>query len=260
MNDPHVVALVYRVRHDDSVDYGRAEPLTVNEPRFRLTIRDQQVRFELKRHYATEQDARLVVDPLVRDWEFDVCLSLGPGQFELEFTTSEIIDRRPTEGVAQLSMSARAGRPTASVTLRARPGSYPAPPTGIDTSHPDVQTLFQRYKGFRQRNEPLPSFAYFCYTVLVQSTPARTLKSAGDRYRISRNVLTKIKRLASTKGGDHARKAEGTDSPLSALERKFLHRAVERLIRRVAEYHALRGNVGALPLITTGNIVANKDR
>ena len=50
MNDPHVVALIYRVEHGNSVDYREAEPLTREEPAFRVDVKDNQARFELKAH------------------------------------------------------------------------------------------------------------------------------------------------------------------------------------------------------------------
>ena len=38
MNDPHVVALVYRVEHGEKVDYGNPPPLNLKTPEFRLTM------------------------------------------------------------------------------------------------------------------------------------------------------------------------------------------------------------------------------
>ena len=45
MNDPHVVALNYVIRHNDSIDYSQAEPLCRDEPGFRLTVENKKVRF-----------------------------------------------------------------------------------------------------------------------------------------------------------------------------------------------------------------------
>ena len=54
MNDPHVVALIYRVEHGNSVDYREAQPLIREEQAFRVAVKDNQVRFELKDHYGTK--------------------------------------------------------------------------------------------------------------------------------------------------------------------------------------------------------------
>ena len=45
MNDPHVVALLYRVEHDEAVDYSNAKPHVSDEPAFRLEVKDNQARF-----------------------------------------------------------------------------------------------------------------------------------------------------------------------------------------------------------------------
>ena len=258
MKDPHVVALVYRLRHDDSVDYTHAAMRAFEEDDFTVTVEDERARFELTSPCATEREARCVVEPFISDWEFDIGLkSRNPDAFRLEFKKAEVVDASPTRrGISSASWRFTTGMATVSVRTKVQSVPYPGRPTGVHSSHPDVQTLYHRYRGFRQDAEPLPSFAYFCYSVLEQSaTPDRTMKSAGERYRISRNVLTEIKRLTSTKGGGQARKAGGATCPLSSAEREFLEHAVERLIRRVAEYHGRDGSVEALECITKGNIV-----
>ena len=263
MNDPHVTALRYRVRHKESVDYGKAGPLAFEEDGFSVEVKDDRARFDLKQHYATEQEAREAVEPFIRDWEFDASLSGGPGCFRLEFDMPEIIDRRPTPGAIAVNAS------PARFHFEARPASvtayrpaYPSPPPRIDSGHPDVQTLYERYKGFRDGNEPLTSFAYFCLTVVEQSvgpmTSRKRSRSGGRRriaaasyYCIDVDVLQQIGKLSSTKGGTGARKREGVDTPLTDDERRFLQRATVRLIRRIAEHHAANGN---LPTISVKDV------
>ena len=53
MNDPHVVALIYVVEHEESVDYGTAETIKEERSTFRLTLQDGEARFELKEDYAS---------------------------------------------------------------------------------------------------------------------------------------------------------------------------------------------------------------
>ena len=84
MNDPHVVALRYRVHHHDRVDYSKAGPLSFDASDFHVDVRDQKVRFELKSHYATKEDARRTVEPFIQNWEFDSSLRRDPGCFRLE--------------------------------------------------------------------------------------------------------------------------------------------------------------------------------
>ena len=250
MNDPHVVALRFRVHHHDRVDYGRAGPLVFEALEFIVEVKDQSARFEFKQHYASEEDARRVVEPFIQNWEFDSNLRRDPDCFRLEFEGAEIIDRRPSPGVVHgMAMPAKFtfSIPAAKGTAYAR--TYPLPPSGIDSAHRSVQVLFHRYERYKAGKEPLTSFAYYCYTEIAQVKKGQT--SAASRYNVSRNLLDCISKLSSRKGGTEARKADGTEWPLTQDERRFLERAVVRLIRRVAEYH---GDARCLPKITVDDI------
>ena len=172
MNDPHVVALIYRIAHGDTIDYSQARRLEVDEPRFRLTVEERQARFELKAHHATEEQARDEIADYIRTWEFDATLKRGnPDAFRLEFEKAEVIDRNPTPGVVRLSARFEAqGTGSARITLRVP--EYPAPPTDIALD-PDAETMHQRYLRHRQGGEPLPAMAYFCLTVLELAAGGR---------------------------------------------------------------------------------------
>ena len=223
MNTPCDKALIYRVSHDEAVDYSKATPLEIDHPDFKLTVEDGKARFELKKDYPTEQDARAAVAPFIGSWEVDAGLTFGPGKFELEFDQAEGLS-------GSVSWSFSTGTPTLSVGKN----SYPRPPTGFDGSHPDVRALYQRYKGYQGGEEGLPAFAFFCLTVLVGED---TRAEAAGRYGICREVLDQIGTLSSEKGGSQARKVGGINCPLSDADRRFLEAATVRLIRRLAEYH-----------------------
>ena len=250
MNDPHVVALHFRVHHHDRVDYSKAGPLVFDTPEFRVEVKDQKARFELKQHHASEEDARRVVEPFIQNWEFESSLQRDPDCFCLEFEGAEIIDRRPTPGVVRgASMH---GKFKLSISLAkgtAFPPTYPQPPSGIDSAHQDVQVLFNRYGRYKVGKEPLPSFAYYCYREILEGSSGEA--DAAKRYNVSRKLLRHISALSSYKGGAEARKADGKGRPLTQDERRFLERAVVRLIQRVAEYH---GSTQCLPRVTIADI------
>ena len=252
MNDPHVVALIYNVRHKESVDYGEAKPLAFENDHFEVRVKAGKARFELKEHCATEQEARDVVEPFIRDWEFDAGLRRDPDCFGLDFDKAELIDRKPTPGVIVMHAApARYHVSISSAKVTVSPPKYPTPPTGIDSSHPDVQTLYERYRRFREGREDLPSFAYFCLTVLEYPfTPPRKGKRerAAASCGIDVDVLDRIGDLSSTKGGSGARKRDGIDKPLTDEERRFLERATVRLIRRLAEHHAAKGGLPTISM------------
>ena len=231
MNDPTVVALLYRVEHGASVDYREAKPLRHDEPGFRVEINDGRARFEFKRHHATEQAARQAVEEYIRAWEFTAELQQGPDSFRLRFVRSEIKDRNPPPGMGALSVSARAGTPRATFAMTVVPACYPQPPVSQLDLTPDVESMHARFMGYRRRGEPLPGMAYFCLTILKYQLG----KKAVEHYRISKNVLSTIARLSTRRGGSEARKAEGKDRDLTDQERRFLEEATRALIGRAAQ-------------------------
>ena len=163
MNDPHVAALIYQVRHHEGVNYSRAVPLELEATAFRVAVKDGEARFEMQKHHASEHDARGLVEPYIGSWEFDACIEHGPGYFKLEFSRSEIIDRSPSEPVTGFTVGAGAASwsfHTSEPRVRLSPHGYPSPPdVAYGYEHPDVRTLVQRYEGYRKGKEQLPSFA-----------------------------------------------------------------------------------------------------
>ena len=241
MNDPHVVALLYIIEHGRSVDYSKAKPVDHEEAGFRVKITNRQMRFEFKEHYATEDAARKAIEDYVRAWEFSACLANGPDSFKLKFDYAQIEDRNPTPGV--LTVNARPvrwemklGEPTVVVSR----ACYPPPPSGLKLTH-DVQTMYERYMGYLQGREPLPSMAYFCLTMIQNS-----LTTGVD---FSTNVAEKIRVISTRRGGQQARKDVGKDMPLTAQESHFLEEAIKVLIRRAAERtHAPDSNLQMITL------------
>ena len=242
MNDPHVVALLYRVEHGESFDYKEAKPFVSDKsPAFRLEVKDKRVRFELKEHYATEEEAREAIEGYIRDWEFSACLEKGPDSFRLKFQKAEIVDRNPTPGVLSIrgTLIGEPAKLSARLVLGFR--KYPSPPSGIRIDA-DVRTMFERYMNYRRKREPLPGTAYFCLTTLenmmekIKRNKESSRKAASRYFQIDEEVLRKIGRLSSTKGGPAgARKGGGVSHDLTNEERCFLEEAVKKMIRRAAE-------------------------
>ena len=237
MNDPHVVALNYRIDHGETIDYSRAKPLEREEPGFRLTVKNRKVRFELKKHYATEQQAKEAIGEYIRVWEFDATLKHGNSEsFRLVFETPEIIDRRPTPGRTSMAGRLTAEFSAGTPNLQRQPRAYPEPPSDI-ALNPDARTMHQRYLGYRSGREPLASMANFCLTVLAASTGKRngSRPAAARMYNVDKQILAKIGELSAHRGGADARKAAGVAMEFSSEERHFLDRALKAIIRRVAQ-------------------------
>lgn len=247
MNDPHVVALLYRVIHDKSVDYSQAEPLVHEGSAFILNVKDNQACFKLKIHYGTEQDARDAIEAYIRDWQSHACLESGPDFFRLEFERAEIIDRNPIPGKKNLSATSKFGGLKSSASLSKFARKYPSLPSAVNFNDPDVNTIYQRYMSYRQGNEPLGTMTYFCLNLIEETMrqqgtftrhqpkmrPLR--KKAASEYNIEESVLDKIGELSSTKGGQNARKAAGIGKDYTEQERAFLEQAIMKIIRRAAQ-------------------------
>ena len=242
MNDPHVVALWYRIEHGDSVDYGEAQPLDRAETGFRVKAEQGRVCFEFKDHYATKDAARKAIEDYIRVWEFEAGLLGGPHSFKLTFDRAQIKDRKPpppVPGVVSISAHTRAGVPTVTGKVQVVRTHYPPPPSGLMLT-PDVQTMYDRFQGYRLGREPLASMAYFCVTVLETSAGQTCPKSgvreaAAKKYGIQLEVLSKLGELSSMRGGQQARKASGKDNDLTAQESRFMQEAIKAVIRRAAE-------------------------
>ncbi len=241
MNDPHVVALNYRIQHHSSVDYDGASPLDRSEDAFEIHVESNNVRFAMKRHCATKSEALEVVEGYIRAWEHLAALQNGPNEFKLVFDGAEIEDRDPAPGAVYanpkpIHVSVSLGQPTIHVSR----GEYPRPPSGKMEFSRGVELMFDRYVGYRARREHLTSMANFCLTILYDSVSGEKSrrKGAAKKYGIESKVLGEIGRLCANKGGTEARKAEGIDQDLSAQERQFLEEAVKAIIRRAAEVAA----------------------
>lgn len=247
MNDPHVEALIYRIEHDDSIDYSNASPVSWDEDEFRVSIEDLEVRFDLHEHHATVEGAIAAIKEYIRVWDFSAQLEHGPEAFSLRFAKPVVVDRNPDPIVGNtmpLAVAVYGGCPTVSaqLTVTSKPNSYPSPPANLELS-PDAESMHHRYMGYRRNSEPLPSMAYFCLSLLENLSAGEGSKErkrpkrkvAAQIFHVDKRVLDEVGRLSSTHGGPEARKSEGTTKPLSLPERRFLEEAIRRLIRRVAE-------------------------
>jgi hypothetical protein len=101
MNDPHVVALFYKIKHVDDVDYDRAPPLTHSQAAFEVHIERDQAEVRMKDHYATVDSARAMIEPFFRAWELSAALRRGLGELEFQYDRANVIDRSPLPGALQ---------------------------------------------------------------------------------------------------------------------------------------------------------------
>jgi len=242
MNDPHVVHLEYRIVCDlERIDWSAAKTAVFEEEDFRGEVVDQRVLFKFKTHYASENDARESLRSFIQNWEFEVGLERGPRAFTLCFAKSHIIDRNPSNGVMPITLSLATGSPEAKIDLIIQPKRYPSPPSLNKIKRtPDVDSMYDRYLGYRDGKEPLPAMAYFCLTVLEwmaggSGSRKDRREAIAKKFGIARDVLDKVGELSSEGGGPVARKEEGRNRPYAPNDTEFLNIAIQCMIQRAAE-------------------------
>ena len=260
MNDPQVVALIYRVEHGDSVSYENAGPLRnfSQTPEFDLTVEDKIARFEFAKGYENEDEdeALKAIEPFIQQWEFETGIRWGPNSFKLRYTNAEIIDRNaspPKSGTRKLRPAGHVlGNFTAEAKIMLGHAHYPPPPSGgsVDPDDPYVVMMRRRYEQYRLGRAKQPEMAYFCVTVLEKKYG--DLSAAAKECGISRNVLKEIKKLSSNKGGEDSRKAGGFDDEFTRQEKRFLNRALKEIIIRAAQVAA--DDSQCLPQITMADL------
>jgi len=240
MNDPHVNALHYRVVVGKDVDYNNAAPLSETTEDFEFSLDGKTAVFEMKGHYSTVNEAKAVVERYLRAWDILTGLEQDPWDFRLVFDHADIIDRSPdTNDRNVLNLQGHVSAHVVvsdNVSLHVSRDKYPSFPNNFSAS-PDAETMYLRYKAYRQNRETLTSMVYMSLTILEAGAGGR--KKAARQYNIEYAVLDTLGRLASTKGDPaEARKfpKSGIFEPLSPKEKDWIILVIKALIRRVGEY------------------------
>lgn len=254
MADRYVKALIYDIRHGESVKYDRAQPTTFASEQFDVGISDGKATFEFRtQDIKTEAEALGTVSDYIERWELSAGLARGPDAFRLEYEMPLLEETNPIPGQVRLVGRARfhfeiGGDPT----VVTHPPEYPTPPSRFKVTS-DVRSVFDRYMGYRRGRERLDSMAYFCLTVLEavanqEPGPGGGRGKAAKVFSVSHNVLKELGDLSSS----HGRKAGGRDDPLTRDQEAFLEAAVPEIILRMAEHAHDPG--AELPKITLADL------
>ena len=175
MNDPHVVALFYNVKHSAAVDYSDAKPLEHEEDNFSVRIENKEVCFTMKAHYATAKEARKAVKEYIDNWEFAAGLRRESDMFKLVYWKPEIEYRNVESGNHVGAPDPVFWKFTTLLKDTIIIAPYPSPPQSGLKITPDVRSMSDRFAGYRLDREPLASMAYFCLTILEVLADPRTV-------------------------------------------------------------------------------------
>jgi hypothetical protein len=152
-------------------------------------------------------EAKAVVEQYVRAWDILIGLEQDPGDLQLVFDHADIIDRSPDTSdknvvnlqghvSAHVVVSDSGIGSDSVVSLHVSRGKYPSFPKNFSAS-PDAETMYLRYKTYRQKREPLTAMAYMCLTILEAGAGGR--KEAARRYSIDDEVLGTLGKLYDPK-------------------------------------------------------------
>ncbi|MGA2404197.1 MAG: hypothetical protein ABSG91_21245 [Syntrophobacteraceae bacterium] len=238
MKDPHVERLHYRAVVKEHVDFDNAPDLDEENDDFRMIVGKGQAIFEMKRHFASQNEAREVVERFLRKWDVFITLNLGPDVLKFEFDGAELIDLAPPENGKDVNFLASpiCIGVTVHGSIKRSFSSYPTLPKQFLLS-PDAETLYVRYMAYKQGRENITSMAYLCLTV-IKTSAANNLEEAAKKYMVSSKVLSQLKRLSSEKG-DRAQVRKVTNRtkyvPLTAKQTLWIDEVVKKLIVRAGE-------------------------
>jgi hypothetical protein len=236
MLDPHVDWLEYEM--EAAWIFDDPPPLRWQDSNFDIVLDDSVVRAEMRLHFATEREARAVVEPFLQSWEIDVALSYGQRQMTFKFKRAHVVDRNPVPPGSVITGTARiaSGRASVSATGEVRRKTYPTVPTSF-VAVPDVITMWNRFEGYKAGREPIVPMAYFCLTVIEYRYNSR--KEASNKLSVEPAVLGKLGALSTNRGDmTSARKLTKELVPLTANELQWLEAAIPALIRRLGEIAA----------------------
>ncbi len=224
------ISLGYDLICDEDTSFESAPPLQFSSAVCDIEVADGKLEAHLKGAYSSVEEARAVVEPLLRAWIIRNGVSVGRSEFRVKSTfASYFLDRPPdsllTLGTPTITFLA-AGR--LQITLR---NKYPDFPADFIAS-PLVETLWHRYRGHLLGREPLLSMAYFCLTAVQIEAGGR--HQAYAQFGVEEGVLRKIGELTSRHGDDRsARKVVRNQLPLTGQEQRWLEAAVKALILRI---------------------------
>jgi hypothetical protein len=233
MNDPHVEALHYRIKHADSVDFDKASPLEHEELAFSVRIEKGHAKIVMKDHHPTTESARSVVEPFLRAWELKSALFCLADKFEFVFHNSDVIDRRPTPGALHaVGIAISSGVSFGIAHAHVGRARYPDPPVRLARDG-NVDLMLDCYSMCCDGRSRLGDTAYFCLTVLERAAGGR--RQAVQYFGIALPVLKTLGTLTDQKGGKEARKAKGAQNEFTNAERIWLQEVIKTMIRRAAE-------------------------
>jgi hypothetical protein len=243
MSYPHVAALWYRLKSAPNRSFPDLPPVERHTDAFFLRLDRGVLTVWMLEHHATEESARRRVEDYLRRWEIFAALVEygGHADIHFDFDRADVLNLDPPSPEAGGSQAFFVVRANAQIlggsSVKATPSEvrYPNPPDRFRMSA-DVEVVWSLYNLYREGRYPLLPMTYAFVTYLEAISGGQ--QRAALRYRVSRNVLSKLSNLSTNLGtGAEARKHKTRSErrPPSNQEIHWIDMALRTLVRRVGE-------------------------
>lgn len=235
-----IESLIFKLEISDRYSFVSPpmQSFILNEIEFNLD--DGILTAVFKKPIDTLDEARKLVDPILRNWEVLANIELPKSKFSFDIIDVKTInlDPSPDPNVREaagfvFTKSEFHGTGVAHSDLN----EYPTPPIFFVTDA-IVDTLNYRYNQFFEGKDKLQSMGYFCYTLLKTRFHWDTMLE--KELRVSHTVIKMLARLTSENGDfTQARKVTKlTMTPLTNSESFWIMDCVKKLIIRLGEYNS----------------------
>lgn len=213
-----------RFVNDDVVQF------TVPEATF--TLKSGILIARLSTPVAKTSEAREIVDPIVRAWEFEAEIYMGFRQIQFEFVSDQTDSVTSISSPSDLDLMADDEEEPwdghGELVLLSR---YPSGPTIRVT--PEMENIWERFaRAYLGIREPLQSAAYYGLTIIEKLHESR--REASKTLSVEYDVLRKVGELSTVRGDQNtARKANGASKPITRSEKRWLHYTFRILIMQL---------------------------
>lgn len=246
MNNLSLYTLRYKLIVENRIEFLNPPPVSKVTSRFSMQLKDGIVCFEILNPHSSENSAMNEVGPFLKSWEISSLFKEGI-QIRFDYMGSSAISVVP--GKTQLLSGYTEFHIDNRPLWEKERSQYPSLPPQNFKATLDVKTMFDRYRDYLRGREKLTSMAYMCFTVFCCTAVSKDgLKRRGEDkkkeviaakiYKVSKNVLDKLRILSSAKGNkSEVRKVPvREEEPLTSNEKEWIKSVIKALIIRLGEY------------------------
>lgn len=215
---PRVAWMEYFIRLSSGYEFADGLKAKGRLGGFRYILTWHLAEFLPKKHFATVEDARAELEPLLEAWKISGILIFGPAAFHFEYCDSAIENSAADRRATAARRTRR--RPMPPSNLRIEYNKYPPLPHGLAVNS-CVRDVADHYFAAVSNLDALLLHTYAMVTRI--SVEYGGLGKAAEALNVSAACLTRMKKLASIRGiGVAARKFHPSHVPQALSHDEFV--------------------------------------